>query len=361
MAENFGEILGTQLRAEHRSVLRARTLRDHESAVTEVRCDHPTHERTGSLPAEDAFVVAVQLRPFPVHELWEDNRLAPVTALDAGDVSVYDLKRDPRFRINNPFHSIHFYLTRPLLDAVADEAGATRVVDLDCTSSSGVDDAVMRHLALALRPVFAQPGETSRLFLDYITRAAATHVAVRYGHMREPAPYHSGGLSSWQLRRALALIDAHLDANIRIADLAGPCGLSGNYFVQAFKHSTGMTPHRWLQHRRVEKAKELLNRRDLPPVDIALSCGFANQSHFTRVFRAIVGCPPGEWRRQNVPQQQVASPPNHRCRSATTGSTRIARSAGMAAAARPDNPSTAHPATNVLGSVDVTPNSCDSM
>jgi AraC-like DNA-binding protein len=232
-----------------------------------------------------------------VHELRDDGRLAPITGLDAGDVTVYDLKRDPRFEINNPFHSIHFHLTRPLLDAVADDLGAQRIVELDTTSSQGLDDPVIRHLALALRPQLAQPAEANRLFVDFVTLAVAAHAATKYGHMREPTPFR-GGLSPSQLRRAQALIASHLDANIRIADLARSCGLSSSYFVQAFKKSTGMTPHRWLLHRRVEKAKSLLREGVLPPSEIALACGFANQSHFTRVFRGVVGCPPGSWRRQ---------------------------------------------------------------
>jgi AraC family transcriptional regulator len=298
--DNFGDVLGRGLHAEHRVVLRARTLRDAESAVTEVRTDHATFERTDSLPPDDAFVVAIQLRPFPVHELWEDGRRAPITALNTGDLTVYDLKRDPRFRINNPFHSIHFHLSRTLLDAVADECGAKRVVDLDCTSSQGVEDPVVRQLAFALQPVFACPEQASRLFVDYVTRALAVHVAVKYGHMREPQLHRTGGLSPWQLRRARALLDARLDATVRIADLASACGLSASYFVQAFKKSTGMTPHRWLLRRRVEKAKALLRDRERPPADIALACGFANQSHFTRVFGAVAGCPPGEWRRRSL-------------------------------------------------------------
>ncbi len=306
MTKNFGEILGRRLHAEHCAVLLSHTLRDKASAVTEIRSTLITHERSDSLPPDDAFGIAVQLRPFPAHEWWEEGRQAPVGGLAAGDVTVYDLKRDPRFRINNPFHSIHFHLTRPLLDAIADESGARRIVDLDCTSGDGVDDPVVRHLALALRPVFAQPDEASRLFVDCVTLAVASHAAVKYGHMREAPQRRTGGLSPWQLRRAQAMMDAHLDANIRVADLAAPCGLSASYFVQAFKKTTGMTPHRWLMQRRVDKAKELLRNSGMPAADVALACGFANQSHFTRVFSGAVGCPPGEWRRRmRRPQMDV--------------------------------------------------------
>ena len=94
-------------------------------------------------------------------------------------------------------------------------------------------------------------------------------------------------------------IAAHPDGDVTIVDLARQCGLSAGYFVSAFKRSTGVTPHRWLTHRRVDSAKRLLNDRDVPVAQIAVACGFANQSHFTRVFRAVTGCTPAAWRRRS--------------------------------------------------------------
>jgi hypothetical protein len=58
------------------------------------------------------------------------------------------------------------------------------------------------------------------------------------------------------------------------------------------------TPHRWLLERRVDRAKELL-RHSSPIAEIALECGFSDQSHFTRVFTNLMGVPPGVWRRQS--------------------------------------------------------------
>jgi len=57
---------------------------------------------------------------------------------------------------------------------------------------------------------------------------------------------------------------------------------------------------------RCSSAKELLNDWTLSLTDVALSCGFADQSHFTRVFNALVGCPPGEWRSRNGGSASVA-------------------------------------------------------
>jgi AraC-like DNA-binding protein len=82
-----------------------------------------------------------------------------------------------------------------------------------------------------------------------------------------------------------------------LARLAAECGLSVRHFARAFRQSTGVPPHRWLLRRRVERAAELLGNRALPLADIAIACGFADQSHFTRVFTALMGASPNTWRR----------------------------------------------------------------
>ena len=298
MSSLFGDELGRRLHAEHRPVLYARSLRHTDVAIAEVRLDRPTHERSDPLTPDDAFVAALQLRDYPVHEWWEQGRRWPTTSLRAGQTSVYDLTRDPRFTINHPFHSIHVQLPRTLLDAVTEDQGGRQIVTLDYRPGAGVDDPVFRQLALSLRPSFAHPEQASRLFVDGVLMAVAAHVVASYGRAARPAPRRSARLAPAQLRRVLEMIDAHLDGNLTIGRLAQACGLSSNYFVQAFKASTGVPPHRWLLQRRIARAMVLLTSADRPLAEIALECGFANQSHFTRVFLAIVGCPPGQWRRQ---------------------------------------------------------------
>jgi transcriptional regulator GlxA family with amidase domain len=72
--------------------------------------------------------------------------------------------------------------------------------------------------------------------------------------------------------------------------------------ARAFRQSTGVPPHRWLLDRRVKRAKELLPNSSLSLSDVALACGFGDQSHFTRTFTAAVRLSPGVWRRlQSAP------------------------------------------------------------
>ena len=106
-----------------------------------------------------------------------------------------------------------------------------------------------------------------------------------------------GGLAPWQERRAKEMLSAHLGKNVLLAELAAACRLSVSHFARAFRQTTGVTPHQWLIQCRVERAMELMRDCDRELSDIALVCGFADQSHFTRIFARAVGLPPGTWRR----------------------------------------------------------------
>jgi AraC family transcriptional regulator len=59
-----------------------------------------------------------------------------------------------------------------------------------------------------------------------------------------------------------------------------------------------LPPHRWLLARRIERAQELLLHSALSLDRIAAACGFADQSHFSRVFSRQIGIAPSAWRRQ---------------------------------------------------------------
>lgn len=107
---------------------------------------------------------------------------------------------------------------------------------------------------------------------------------------------HKTGLAAWQVRRVTAHIDAHLAGSIRNRDLAAAAKLNCGYFCQAFKDSFGSPPHAYIVHRRVERAKSLLEGTDMALSQIALDCGFSDQSHFSRIFRSIAGENPRLWR-----------------------------------------------------------------
>ena len=159
----YGERFGGYLRVPHAPFLLARTMRQAELAVTEVRANDAPHEKSGEMPGEDAFVVALHLRDFPNEQFWEDGRLTRSAPLLAGSTAMIDLRRDPVFMKSAPFHSLHVYLPRTTLNGIADEPNATPVHELHYTPGNGVEDPVVRSLLNALRPALERPAEANDL------------------------------------------------------------------------------------------------------------------------------------------------------------------------------------------------------
>ncbi len=292
----YGEAFGRRLQARATAFV-SRSLQKATLAVTELRYDSPQHVLSTPPVREDAYVVALLLRDYPAYEYWEDDRAAPVSALQAGNIIIYDIKRKPMFHLNNPFHSVHFYFPRTALDAIADNAQAPRVDELRYQPGVCKDDPVMRGLTQALLPAFAHPQEVSRLFAEHVMLAAGVHVASAYGGMMVPRSSARGGLAPRQERRVKEILAANLDGDISLTMLADDCHLSTGHFARAFRDSMGATPHQWLLHRRVEAAMALLRNSPLALSEVAVAAGFANQAHFTRVFSRVAGVTPGAWRR----------------------------------------------------------------
>jgi AraC family transcriptional regulator len=106
-----------------------------------------------------------------------------------------------------------------------------------------------------------------------------------------------GGLASWQERKVRDYVDTNIDSSILVEDLAGIVSLSAAHFCRAFKKSFSATPHAYIVSRRVERAQELMRTTRTPLSQIALDCGFADQTHLSKLFRRLTGRTPNNWRR----------------------------------------------------------------
>jgi len=106
-----------------------------------------------------------------------------------------------------------------------------------------------------------------------------------------------GGLASWQERKVREYVDGNLDTTILVEDLADLVSLSAAHFCRAFKKSFCATPHAYIVQRRVMRAQELMRGTRNPLSQIALDCGFADQTHLSKLFRRLTGRTPNAWRR----------------------------------------------------------------
>jgi len=275
-----------------------RVLRRSTLHVTEFRSDDRNLAVTATVPRDDAYVVALHLRDRPRGVMAAEGRWLETKNFRAGNAGIVDLRMKLESEHAGAFHFLAFYLTREALDAVADDVESRRVGDLRYQLGVGFSDPVVQHLLCALRPALLSPAsDTSALYADHVAHAFTLHIASTYGGLRAHRSVPRGGLAPWQRRRAKDLIDARLDGAVSLAELARSCGLSVRQFTRAFRQSTGVSPHRWLTERRLHRACDLLQQTGHPLEEIATACGFATQSHFTRVFTRRIGLPPGAWRR----------------------------------------------------------------
>jgi AraC family transcriptional regulator len=273
-------------------VLEVRDLRFGPLAVTEVRYDELNYGQSSPLPAQDALIFSLQLRSSANHDIWEGGRRLPAQALGAGSCVIYDLRQGLIARSAQPFHSLTFNFPLSGVDAAGVEPVTGIRVD---RAERSFMDPVLYTLGLSLVPALAEPEHAPRLFVDHVLFAVRSHLTRRFGRGERRAA-HTGGLAPWQERRAKELIESRLGADLSLAEVAEVCELSVAQFARAFKRSTGLPPYRYLLERRLERAGELLLFSQLPLADVAISCGFADQSHFTKAFQKRVGTSPGSFR-----------------------------------------------------------------
>ena len=119
---------------------------------------------------------------------------------------------------------------------------------------------------------------------------------------REPLhrePPRLGGLAPWRARQVERFIDENLSLPLSVARIAAFSGVGPGYFGRACKDTFGLAPRALITRKRLDRAKVLMATTNEPLNQIALACGFADQSHFTNRFRRLMGVTPTAWRRDH--------------------------------------------------------------
>jgi AraC-like DNA-binding protein len=166
------------------------------------------------------------------------------------------------------------------------------------TLDSVLGDSKVRAIAAILASLLYAPLRADAMFVELIIAALRMHLSSLSCLPQHMNPSPRSGLAPWQERLACQLLLERLNDAPALEDVAEACRLSPGHFVRAFRRSTGLPPHRWLLERRVDHSKQMLvGLRQHSLAEIALECGFSDQSHFTRTFARVAGTTPGAWRR----------------------------------------------------------------
>jgi AraC family transcriptional regulator len=186
--------------------------------------------------------------------------------------------------------------------ANVDPSGGAAIGPGSLRQAKVASSLVIRLLDRAAEALNRDPAAAKECIARLCALLQAGHDAVQLG---------GGGLAPWQVQRVKKHVDAALESTIRVPDCAKIVRLSTSHFSRSFKISFGETFGDYVTRRRTERAQEMMIMTDQPLCEIALCCGFADQSHFSRVYRRRIGLNPGSWRRQRRREPGTHEEPMH--------------------------------------------------
>lgn len=260
-----------------------------------IMVDQGRHELAD--PAVDELVVSIPLAAKSCSYDWNMGTGWAGGRSQTGDLIIVPPNVESQWRVGGPRKLL--ILAVPV-DAVRELLGAECPSDLthafEPLSGSSAPDPFIHAMLKRLWSLTSPDEPVSRLLADSTILAMVCQLLMlaRGTNRTKPSPC----FTARELKRVGDYVDAHLHEEIVLVDLADITGWSLRHFSRMFRQSTGQTPHNWVLSRRVERAKDLLRRREVPLAEVALSCGFADQSHFTTAFRKNTGLTPLRWRRE---------------------------------------------------------------
>jgi AraC family transcriptional regulator len=219
---------------------------------------------------------------------WTTDDLGP------GDVSLLTRATEAQCFWSPNVETVQVPLSRAGLTRTGQEMYEREIAGIELCDVVKADDPVIHHTALLIDAETAGAAAGSRIVVDALLRQLSVQVLRHHARVQFREP--DGGLTHGQEHAVRAYVEEHLGERVSLHDLALIAGLSRHHFTRRFRQSTGTTPHEFLLRQRVERAKALLRGTDAPLLEIACTCGFADQSHMTREFRKRVGRTPGRFR-----------------------------------------------------------------
>lgn len=204
---------------------------------------------------------------------------------------------ETRVELGAEMECLHLYLPPTLLDRSALADYDIDPAKTELAYAGGFADPMLSQFGAAFRGLLGRtPQPTDRLFVDGMQAALAAHLVGNYTVESWQPPERNPSLDAKRLNRVLDFIEARLDTDISLEDLAAEACLSPFHFSRIFRDATGLSPHRFVTDRRVQAAKEKLAVLQSSFVEIALDTGFGSQANFIRVFRKATGLTPGQYR-----------------------------------------------------------------
>ncbi|NJK36123.1 MAG: helix-turn-helix domain-containing protein [Oscillatoriales cyanobacterium SM2_2_1] len=192
--------------------------------------------------------------------------------------------------------SLCFYVKPNLLQQVALENDCLHPDRIELRPILQARDPQIEAIATLFRTEMSNGELGGKLYAESLANLFLLHLLRQYCTQPLRIKTYEGGLSTPKLQQAIDYIQAHLDQKLSLEEIAQHLNLSVYHFCDLFKQSTGIAPYKYVLQQRVERAKQLLKDEERTIVDIALECGFANQTHLNKHFRKVTGMTPKTYR-----------------------------------------------------------------
>lgn len=152
-------------------------------------------------------------------------------------------------------------------------------------------DPVISQLGRRFQEMLYAPSPGHPLFTDSLATAFTFHLLERYRAGQSGHKLSQGRLEGRLLKNVVEFAYDHLSQPLTLQDLAAQAFLSPFHFARQFKAATGRSPHQFLLHIRIEKAKQLMGAHQ-NLTHTAMATGFYDQSHFVHAFKRVTGLTP---------------------------------------------------------------------
>lgn len=212
----------------------------------------------------------------------------------SGDIDVLAAGELGGFDAESAFDTIILSLPKSLLQDVADSAGVKGSGRLQTRHL--LRDEQIEHLTRAVQADYEAGSPSGPLYAESIGIA----IAVRLLGLECSAPAMERRLSDAQLKRVMDFVEEQIQTSLSLDTLSRVAGVSNSHLRTWFKAATGLTVHRYVLHRRIERARALLVSTNLSISEIAHRTGFAHQSHLAQWMRREIGQTPFGLRRASA-------------------------------------------------------------
>lgn len=243
----------------------------------------PVPEGVFPSPVDDRHVLCLHLgEPVPVSYRWESHERQGVRL--HGQFCVVPAGASTRWILSRPATSLLLRLSPAVLRDTAETMGMNACGDA-LAPAIHVRDAQVERIGWMMKAEARDGHPGGRLFADSLAAALASRLLALESRRPAPTAEPHNALSAWRLRQVLDYIEAHLDQDLALADLADTAGFSVSHFKSLFKRTVGMPAHQFVLRRRVARAQAHLRDGRMSRTQVALETGFAHPSHMARCLR----------------------------------------------------------------------------